>query len=98
MRPSLWLLAVTAALLVACGGTVVPSSPATPTAVPKLTAPLPAYVQQKGKLSVGVKCDYPPFGLTDANGQIVGYEIDMVRRMAFYAFGSPDAVELQCVV
>src|SRR5262249_6238428 len=49
-------------------------------------------------LDVGVKCDYPPFGYTDENGKIVGYEVDMVRRMALYAFGNQNAVQAQCVV
>jgi polar amino acid transport system substrate-binding protein len=66
--------------------------------VPRLSVPLPPEIQQKGKLTVGVKCDYPPFGYTDENGNTVGYEIDMVHRMALYAFGDAGAVSLQCVV
>jgi polar amino acid transport system substrate-binding protein len=91
---------VTSALLVAgCGGAGTSSAPSpTPSSVSRLSVPPPAEVQQKGKLVVGVKCDYPPFGYADASGQAVGYEIDLVHRMALYAFGNPNAVDLQCVV
>ncbi len=83
----------------ACGGTGGSSGSASPQAsAVKLSVPLPAKVQQAGKLNLGVKCDYPPFGYTDESGKTVGYEIDLVRRLAQFAFGDPNAVNLQCVV
>ena len=88
---------VVAALIAACGGAANPSA-SPPPSVPRLSVPLPAEIQQKGRLNVGVKCDYPPFGYTDENGSTVGYEIEMVRRMALYAFGSTGAVHFECVV
>lgn len=94
----LGILAGAVFTIVACGGapsTAASPSPATP---PKLSAALPAAVKDKGKLVAGVKCDYPPFGYTDETGAIVGYEIDLVRHMAWYAFGDTNAVNLQCVV
>ena len=66
-------------------------------ASPALGAPLPEAIKARGKLIIGVKCDYPPFGYVDANGKNVGFEIDVVREFVTLAFGSPDAVELQCV-
>ena len=39
-------------------------------------------VKQKGKLVVGVKADYPPWGMRDSNGNIVGMEIDMANDVA----------------
>lgn len=39
-------------------------------------------VKQKGKLVVGVKADYKPFGYTDASGKIVGLEIDLAQDVA----------------
>ena len=66
-------------------------------ATPTLKASLPEAIKSRGKLVVGVKCDYPPFGYVDADGKNVGFEIDVVREFATYAFGSPDAVDLQCV-
>ena len=86
-------------LLAACGGDGGGSSPAAaakPAAV-KLSVPLPDKIKTAGKLSVGVKCDYPPFGYTDESGKVVGYEIDVVHKLAEYAFGDANAVNLQCV-
>jgi polar amino acid transport system substrate-binding protein len=39
-------------------------------------------VKQKGTLVVGVKADYPPWGMRDSNGNIVGMEIDMANDVA----------------
>lgn len=38
-----------------------------------------ASVKQKGKLVVGVKADYKPFGYTDPSGRIVGLEVDLAN-------------------
>ncbi|MFS0724338.1 transporter substrate-binding domain-containing protein [Paenibacillus sp. 1P07SE] len=56
--------------------------------------PLPAEVKNRGKLVVGVKVDYPPLGYLDETGTNAGYEIDVVRKMAEYAFGDENAVDL----
>jgi polar amino acid transport system substrate-binding protein len=58
---------------------------------------LPADIKSRGKLIVGVKCDFPPIGYVDAAGKNVGFEIDVVRQLTTYAFGKPDAVDLECV-
>ncbi|HKF17529.1 MAG TPA: transporter substrate-binding domain-containing protein [Candidatus Dormibacteraeota bacterium] len=94
----LGLLAGAVFAIVACGGAPSTAASPTPSAPPKLSVALPAAVKDKGKLAAGIKCDYPPFGYTDETGSTVGYEIDMVRRMAWYAFGDSNAVNLQCVV
>ena len=39
-----------------------------------------ASVKQKGKIVVGVKADYKPFGYTDPSGKIVGLEVDLGKR------------------
>lgn len=57
------------------------------------TLPVPDEVKKRGKLVVGVKVDYPPLGYLDQAGKNTGYEPDVVRKMAEYAFGNPDAVE-----
>ena len=41
-----------------------------------------ASVKQKGKIVVGVKADYKPFGYTDPSGKIVGLEIDLANDVA----------------
>ena len=66
-------------------------------APPTLSAPLPREIKSRGKLVVGVRCDYPPFGFVDASGEHAGFEIDIARRLAWYAFGDQDKVDLICV-
>jgi polar amino acid transport system substrate-binding protein len=55
----------------------------------------------KGRLIVGVKTDYPPWGMRDKDGKIVGMEIDMAadvaKRISAKA-GKPIALELVPVV
>lgn len=41
-----------------------------------------ASIKQKGKMVVGVKADYKPFGYTDPSGKIVGLEIDLANDIA----------------
>ena len=62
-----------------------------------LPAPVPQEVIARGSLSVGVKCDYPPFGFIGANDQPQGFDVDVARQLAQYAFGDPNRVHLQCV-
>lgn len=59
--------------------------------------PVPDEVKKRGKLVVGVKVDYPPLGYLDENGKNAGYEIEVVKKMAEYAFGDPEAVEFVAV-
>lgn len=60
-------------------------------------APLPDEVKSRGKLAVGVKCDYPPFGYIDEASKNAGFEIDIAHQLANYAFGDPNALTLTCV-
>jgi polar amino acid transport system substrate-binding protein len=60
-------------------------------------AALPDEVKSRGKLAVGVKCDYPPFGYVDESSKNAGFEIDIARQLAAYAFGDPGALTLTCV-
>jgi len=39
-------------------------------------------IRQAGKIVVGVKADYPPWGMLDAQGRPQGMEIDMARDLA----------------
>jgi len=41
-----------------------------------------AEIKSKGTLTVGVKTDYPPWGMRDASGNIVGMEADMAADVA----------------
>jgi polar amino acid transport system substrate-binding protein len=98
MRATLGLLLVALAVpLAACGSE--PSTPDRPAVTEEvdLGVALPAAVEAKGKLAVGVKCDYPPFGYIDETGTNAGFEIDVAHRLAGYAFGDENAIELTCV-
>ncbi|MFH5776372.1 transporter substrate-binding domain-containing protein [Paracoccus sp. NGMCC 1.201697] len=39
-------------------------------------------VQERGKLTVGVKADYKPWGYRDTDGKIIGLEVDMAQKVA----------------
>ncbi|MEL6281996.1 MAG: transporter substrate-binding domain-containing protein, partial [Pseudomonadota bacterium] len=39
-------------------------------------------VMERGKIVVGVKADYKPWGYRDTNGDLVGMEIDMAKDVA----------------
>jgi polar amino acid transport system substrate-binding protein len=63
---------------------------------PKLP-PLPAAVKSRGKWQIGVKCDTPPFGWQDTSGRNRGYDVEVARQFAQWAFGSRSKVDLTCV-
>ena len=66
-------------------------------AVAQELPPLPDDIQEKGVVRVGTKCDYPPDGYLDENGNPAGIEVEMAHQLAEYAFGSKDKVEFTCV-
>ncbi|MDS4068353.1 MAG: transporter substrate-binding domain-containing protein [Candidatus Competibacter sp.] len=39
-------------------------------------------IQKRGALIVGVKSDYPPFGMLDAGGRLIGFEPDLAAELA----------------
>ena len=39
-------------------------------------------IQKRGKLRVGMEPGYMPFELTNQKGEIIGFDVDMVKRMA----------------
>lgn len=41
-----------------------------------------AHVLARGRLIVGIKADYPPWGMLDATGKIVGMEADLAQDLA----------------
>jgi polar amino acid transport system substrate-binding protein len=62
-----------------------------------LGVPLPAAFSSAGKLRIGIACDYPPFGSKDMSGKNVGYDAEVARSLANYAFGDASKVEFTCV-
>jgi polar amino acid transport system substrate-binding protein len=55
-------------------------------------------VKQRGKLIVGIRNDYVPFGFLDASGKNVGFEVDLAQFVAKDMFGSETAIEFVPVV
>ncbi|MEO9844341.1 MAG: transporter substrate-binding domain-containing protein [Roseobacter sp.] len=41
-----------------------------------------AHIQQRGRLIVGVKDDYPPWGMRSAQGKLIGLEPDLAKDLA----------------
>src|SRR6185503_2438067 len=90
---------VVAAAVAATFGSAAPSGgvvQAKLPAKPKLP-PLPAAVKSRGKWQIGVKCDTPPFGWQDTSGKNRGYDVEVARQFAKWAFGSASKVDFTCV-
>jgi polar amino acid transport system substrate-binding protein len=58
--------------------------------------PLPAEVRSRGRWIIGVKCDAPPFGFIDVRGNNAGFDIDIARWFARFAFGNATRVNFEC--
>lgn len=69
---------------------------AKPKPKPKLPA-LPSAVKSRKKWLIGVKCDFPPFGFIDVRGNNEGYDVQVARRFATFAFGNKKKVDFTCV-
>ena len=50
-------------------------------------------VKRRGKLIVGVKTDYPPFGFLDKKGVNRGFDIDIAKALSKELFGNKEAVQ-----
>jgi polar amino acid transport system substrate-binding protein len=57
---------------------------------------LPAEVRSRGRWVIGVKCDSPPFGYINVRGDNAGFDIDIARQFARYAFGNASRVNFEC--
>ena len=83
-------------------GSAAPSGPAGQSAAAKLPAKpklpaLPSAVKARGEWEIGVKCDTPPFGWQDTSGRNRGYDVEVARQFAKWAFGSTSKVNFTCV-
>jgi polar amino acid transport system substrate-binding protein len=55
-------------------------------------------VKARGKIVVGIRNDYVPFGYLDSKGQLIGFEVDLAKFVAKDMFGSDTAIEFVPVV
>jgi polar amino acid transport system substrate-binding protein len=63
------------------------------------TAPLPklpAEIASRKRFIVGVKCDAPPFGYINVQGKNAGFDVEIARWFARYAFGREQRVSFVC--
>jgi polar amino acid transport system substrate-binding protein len=95
---------VLAACIVAALGAWVAAAPAReagPTAVeqakPKKLPPLPAEVKQRKRWNIAVKCDQPPFGYIGLQSKNAGFDVEIARQFARYAFGKGNRVNWTCI-
>ena len=58
---------------------------------------VPDEIKEAGQLRAGVRCDQPPYGFQDNNGEFAGIEVEMSRTVALWALGSKDKVTFTCV-
>jgi ABC-type amino acid transport substrate-binding protein len=56
-----------------------------------------AEIKNAGKIVIGAKGDYPPWGVINAKNEFEGWEIDLCHKLAEYLFGNPKAVEFVAV-
>src|SRR6188768_3222377 len=57
---------------------------------------LPADVKARNRFIIGVKCDVPPFGYIDVQGRNAGFDVEVGRWFARYAFGRAQRVTFVC--
>jgi polar amino acid transport system substrate-binding protein len=93
------VLVLIAAALAAWGGAspLTADGPSAATqAKPKKLPPLPANIKQRGRWIIGVKCDVPPFGYINVKGQNAGFDVEIAKWFARYAFGKASRVSYVC--
>jgi polar amino acid transport system substrate-binding protein len=59
--------------------------------------PLPANIKERGRWNIAIKCDSPPFGYIDVRGRHAGFDVEIARWFARFAFGRPTRVNFTCV-
>jgi polar amino acid transport system substrate-binding protein len=80
------------ALSAPASGPTAASAPAAKQALPAL----PATVRARKRWIIGVKCDAPPFGYIDVRGHNQGFDVEIARWFARYAFGRSSRVSFVC--
>ncbi|MGI9111193.1 MAG: transporter substrate-binding domain-containing protein [Gaiellaceae bacterium] len=57
---------------------------------------LPAEIASRKRFNVGVKCDAPPFGYIDVRGKNAGFDVEIAKWFARFAFGREQRVSFTC--
>jgi polar amino acid transport system substrate-binding protein len=83
-------------VIAAALGAAKPSGPTGARAEAAALPPLPAEVKSRNRFIIGVKCDVPPFGYIDVRGKNAGFDVELGRWLANYAFGREQRVTFVC--
>ena len=59
--------------------------------------PLPAEVKERKRWNIAVKCDQPPFGYIGLQSKNAGFDVEIARWFARFAFGKSNRVTFTCV-
>jgi polar amino acid transport system substrate-binding protein len=86
---------IAAATTAATGGKAASDGRRSEAAKPKLP-PLPPNVRARKRWIIGVKCDVPPFGYINVKGENAGFDVEVARWFARYAFGKANRVAFIC--
>jgi polar amino acid transport system substrate-binding protein len=99
MRRLVIVLIVTAlaGVAIAAWGAAASARDAGPTQAKAKLPPLPANIKERKRWQIAVKCDTPPFGYIGARSQNAGFDVEIARWFARFAFGKPTRVTLSCV-
>ena len=99
MRRLVIVLIVTAlaGVAIAAWGAAASARDAGPTQAKAKLPPLPANIKERKRWQIAVKCDTPPFGYIGARSQNAGFDVEIARWFARFAFGKPNRVTLSCV-
>jgi polar amino acid transport system substrate-binding protein len=91
-------LALVAAAMAAWSGAVplATSGAAAPSATKPKLPPLPQNIKERGRWIIGVKCDVPPFGYINVKGQNAGFDVEIARWFARFAFGKASRANFVC--
>jgi len=84
------------AVLAATVGFAQPSKQTKVTSAEATLPPLPENIKSRNRWIIGVKCDVPPFGYIDVQGKNAGFDVEVGRWFARYAFGRPSRVTFVC--
>jgi polar amino acid transport system substrate-binding protein len=58
---------------------------------------LPSNIKERGRFSIGIKCDSPPFGYIDVRGRNAGFDVEIARWFSRFAFGKATRVNFTCL-
>jgi polar amino acid transport system substrate-binding protein len=92
------MLAVVAAAIGSAhpAATTGPTAKSGPAAAEAALPTLPANIKSRQRFVVGVKCDAPPFGYINVQGRNAGFDVEIAKWFARYAFGRESRVSYVC--